>query len=82
MTATAADVSVHMLTLHIVSQVDFGQGPPLFNLGLPTWPFNVSTVVSKSPQGSLVQLMLDGDRTPTSAATAMLTSIAPEAHFV
>ena len=62
-------------------QLDFGQGPPQFNLGLPTWPFNVSTVVSKTPTGSLIQLMLDGQRTPVSGVSALLQAVAPEAHF-
>ena len=63
-------------------QLDFGEGPPQFNLGLPTWPFNVSTVVSKTPTGFLIQLMLDGKRTPTSGADALLGAIAPKAHFL
>ncbi len=63
-------------------QLDFGQGPPKYNLGLPTWPFNVSTVVSKTPTGFLIQLMLDGESTPTSAAQPLLAEIAPGARFL
>ncbi|KAK9856783.1 hypothetical protein WJX84_004255 [Apatococcus fuscideae] len=62
--------------------LDFGNGPPQFNLGLPTWPFNVSTVVSKTPTGFLVQLMLDDKSTPTTGVVALLQALAPAAHFL